>query len=141
MRINKKFLKCLRTNVCSVHFWRCRDQALSYLFFTKTWPQALILQIKQNDVPLLLNNILQAKEKKEEMDATTHWWEKRSLTSFYILDLFQTITANVAIETKIFNDDALFEGAICQDFRLTLCTVVCKRLRKCGSCHIVSRNV
>ena len=84
------------------------------------------------------------------MDATKQSWEvdilywlvrKRNLTSFYTLDLFQTITANVAIETKIFNDDALFEGAICQDFRLTLCTVVCKRLRKCGSCHIVSRNV
>ena len=71
----------------------------------------------------------------------THWWEKRNLTSFYILGLFQTITANVAIEKKTFNDDALFEGAICQDFGLTLCTVVCKRLRKCGSCHIVSRNV
>ena len=41
----------------------------------------------------------------------------------------------------IFIDDALFEGAICQDFRLTLYTVVSKRLRKCGSCHIVSRNV
>ena len=50
-------------------------------------------------------------------------------------------SANVAIETKIFNDDALFEGAICQDFRLTLCTVVRKHLRKCGSCHIVSRTV
>ena len=71
----------------------------------------------------------------------THWWEKWNLTSFYILDLFQTVTANVANETKIFNDDALFEGAICQDFRLTLCTVVCNHLRKCGSCHIVSRTV
>ena len=76
-----------------------------------------------------------------KLTSCTHWWEKRSLTSFYILDLFQTITANVAIETKIFNDDALFEGAICQDFRLTLCTVVCNHLRKCGSCHIVSRTV
>ena len=64
----------------------------------------------------------------------THWWEKRNLTSFYILGLFQTITANVAIEKKTFNDDALFEGAICQNFGLTLCTV-------CGSSHIVSRNV
>ena len=72
-----------------------------------------------------------------KLTSCTHWWEKRSLTSFYILDLFQTITANVAIETKIFNDDALFEGAICQDFRLRLRTVVCKR----GSCHNVSRNV
>ena len=51
------------------------------------------------------------------------------------------ITANVVIEKKIFNDDAHFEGAICQDFGLTLCTVVFKRLRKCGSCHIVSKNV
>ena len=51
------------------------NKKLSYLFFTKTWPQALILQIKQNDVPLLLNNILQAKEKKEEMDATKQSWE------------------------------------------------------------------
>ena len=51
------------------------------------------------------------------------------------------IIANVAIEKNIFNDDALFEGAIFQGFRLTLFTVVCKRLRKCGSCHNVSRNV
>ena len=79
--------------------------------------------------------------KVEKSTSCTHWWGKRNLTSFYILCLFQTITATVAIEKKIFNDDALFEGAICQDFGLTLCTVVCKRLRKCGSCHIVSRNV
>ena len=57
------------------------------------------------------------------------------------MSLFQTITANVAIEKKIFNDDALFEVAICQDFRLILCTVVCKRLTKCGCCNIVSRNI
>ena len=42
---------------------------------------------------------------------------------------------------KKFDDDALFEGAICKDCRLTLCTVVYKRLRKCGSCHNVSRNM
>ena len=57
------------------------------------------------------------------------------------MSLFQTITANVAIEKKTFNDDALFEVAICQDFRLILCTVVCKRLTKCGCCNIVSRNI
>ena len=42
---------------------------------------------------------------------------------------------------KIFIDEAFFEGAICQDFRLTLSRVVRKRLRKCGSCHIESRNM
>ena len=41
---------------------------------------------------------------------------------------------------KKFDDDALFEGTICKDCRLTLCTVVYKRLRKCGSCHNVSRR-
>ena len=145
--INTKFLKCLRTNVFSVHFWTCRNQALPYLFFTKTWLQALILQAKQNDVHLFLNNILPAKEIKKKwmpqskvgkLTSCTHWWEKWNLTSFYILGLFQTITANLAIEKKIFNDDALFEEAICQDFGNVN---VCKRLRKCGSCHIVPRNV
>ena len=58
-----------------------------------------------------------------KLTSCTHWWEKRNLTSFYISGLFQTITANVAIENKIFNADALFKGAICQDFRLTLCTI------------------
>ena len=56
------------------------------------------------------------------------------------MSLFQTIAANVAIEKKIFNDVALFEVAICQDFRLILCTV-CKRLTKCGCCNIASRNI
>ena len=37
------------------------------------------------------------------------------MTSFYILGLFHTVTANVAIGKKIFNDDSLFEGAICKD--------------------------
>ena len=36
---------------------------------------------------------------------------------------------------KIFNDDALFEGAICKEH------YVYKRFRKCGSCHKVPRNV
>ena len=71
----------------------------------------------------------------------THCWKKWNLTSFYMLSLFQTIAANAAIEKKIFNDDALFEGAVCKDCRLTSCTVVYKRLRKSGSCHNVSRNV
>ena len=45
-------------------------------------------------------------------------------TSFYILGLFQTITPNVAIEKrKIFNNDALFEGAICKDWKLIFCAV------------------
>ena len=68
-----------------------------------------------------------------------HWWEKRSLISFYILDLLRTITANVPMEKK-FNDDALFEGAVWKDCRLKFCTVVYKRLRECGSWHNVSRN-
>ena len=42
---------------------------------------------------------------------------------------------------KKFNDDALFERVICKDCKLTLCTVVYKRLRKCGSCHNLSGNV
>ena len=54
--------------------------------------------------------------------------------------LFQTNTANIAFEKNIFNDEAHFEGAIYKDRRLTLCTVVHKRLRKCGSCNDVSRN-
>ena len=63
-------------------------------------------------------------------------------TSFYILGLFRTITPNVAIEKrKIFNNDALFEGVICKDCKLILRAVVYKLLRKCGSCHNVSRNV
>ena len=64
----------------------------------------------------------------------THWIEK--------LGLFQTITPNVPIEKrKIFNNDALFEGVICKDCKLILCAEVYKRLRKCGSCHNVPRNV
>ena len=63
-------------------------------------------------------------------------------TSFYILGLFQTITPNVAIEKrKIFNNDALFEGAICKDCKLIFCAVVYKRLRKCESRHNVPRNL
>ena len=58
------------------------------------------------------------------------------------MGLFQTITSNVAIEKrKIFNNDALFEGAIYKDWKLILCAVVYKRLRKCISCHNVPRNV
>ena len=45
------------------------------------------------------------------------------------------------LKKKIFSDDALFEGVFCKDCRLTLCTVIYKRLRKCESCHNVSRNV
>ena len=68
--------------------------------------------------------------------------ERKTKTSFYILGLFQTITPNVAIEKrKIFNNDALFEGVICKDCKLILCAEVYKRLRKCGSCHNVPRNV
>ena len=123
------------TKHCHICFYK--DLATSF----NTW---------QNDATIFLNNILPAnKIKKKWMPqnkvvkstACTHWSEKRNFTSFYILGLFQTTTANVAIEKKIFNDDALFEGAICQDFRLTLCTVVCKRLGKCGSCHIVSKTL
>ena len=60
------------------------------------------------DVYLYIN-ILPAKEIKKKWmtqnkvvkpTSCTHWWEKRNLTSFYILGLFQTITANVAIEKK-----------------------------------------
>ena len=50
-----------------------------------------------------------------KLTSCAHWWEKRNMTSFYILGLFQTVTANVAIGKKIFNDDSLFEGAICKD--------------------------
>ena len=69
--------------------------------------------------------------------------ERKKKTLFYILGLFQTITPNVAIEKrKIFNNDTLFEEAICKDCKLILCAVVVyKRLRKCGSCHNVPRNV
>ena len=63
-------------------------------------------------------------------------------TSFYILGLFQTITPNVAIEKrKIFNNDALFEGAICKDCKLIFCAEVYKRLRKCESRHNVPRDL
>ena len=37
-----------------------------------------------------------------------------------MLGLFQKIAANVAVEKKIFDDDALFEGAICKGCSLTL---------------------
>ena len=74
--INIKFIKCLRTNVFSVDFWRRRNQALSYLFFTKTWLQALMLQIKRNGVSLFLRNFLPAEMKKKgEINATKQSWE------------------------------------------------------------------
>ena len=49
------------------------------------------------------------------------------------------------LKIKICNDDALFEGAVCKDRSLTLCssircTVAYKHLRKCGTCHNVSRS-
>ena len=67
---------------------------------------------------------------------------RKTKASFYISGLFQTITPNVAIAKRnLFNDDALFEGAICNDCRLTLFAVVYKRLRKSGSCHNVPRDV
>ena len=37
-------------------------------------------------------------KKVGKLTSCTHWWEKRNLTLFYIMDLFQTITANVAID-------------------------------------------
>ena len=107
--INTKFLKCLKTNVFSVCFWRRQNQALSYLFFfykdlatsfntsnqtkwcTLICQQCLTKEIKKRWMP---------RNKVGNSTSCTHWWEKRNLTSFYILGLFQTITANVAIEKK-----------------------------------------
>ena len=89
--INIKFLKCLRTNVCSVEDAETKHYHVFY------------------------KNIFQANEKKKK-------WMPQSK---YVMGLFQTITPNVAIEKrKILNNDALLEGAICQDCKLIFCAVV-----------------
>ena len=43
---------------------------------------------------------MDARNKVGKLTSLTSCSEKRNLTSFYILGLFQTITANVAIEKK-----------------------------------------
>ena len=62
--INIKFIKCLRTNVFSVDFWRGETKHCHIFFFTKTWLQALMLQIKRNGVSLFLRNFLPAEKKR-----------------------------------------------------------------------------
>ena len=72
--------------------------------------------------------------KVEKLISCTCWWQKRNLTPFYRMGLFQSNTANVAIKKELLNDDAFFEGALCKDCTLTLCTILYKHLKKCGSC-------
>ena len=108
--INIKFIKCLRTNVFSVDFWRRRNEALSYLFFTKTWLQALMLQIKRNGVSLFLRNFLPAEKKRRNKCHKTklgnrylvHIGKKNEIWPHFTKkkDPFQKIAANVAVEEK-----------------------------------------
>ena len=108
--INIKFIKCLRTNVFSVDFWRRRNQALSYLFFTKTWLQALMLQIKPNGISLFLRNLLPAEEKRRNKCHKTklgnrylvHIGKKNEIWPHFTKknDPFQKIAADVAVEEK-----------------------------------------
>ena len=146
--INIKFLKCFRTkclfswllktlkpNTAILVFYK--DQATSFntlnqtkwciLFFSR-----ISFWLKKKKKRWMPQN------KVGESTSCTHWWEKQHLTLFYILDLFQTITANVVIEKK--NQQwCTFWGSYMQ--RLQVNIMNSSIYITCGSCHDVSRNM
>ena len=145
VHINIKLLKWLRTKVCSV------DSEDAETKHSHIWPGDKFQDFKSNKmVPPYFSRISHRLKKKRRSGChktklgNRHLVlivEKNEIWPHFTCWAYSKQLLLMLRLKKIFNDDALFEGAVCKDCRLTSCTVVYKRLKKSGSCHNVSRNV